>query len=68
MKIQLRKNHKFLSSAGYIKQICQPLACLNIHLFTYLKKFSDGGQINLSSDPEWVHDYYNLGLFETSEY
>ena len=68
MKINLRKNHKFLSSSGYIKQICQPLEFFNIHLFTYLKKFHDGGQINLSSDPRWICDYYNLSLFQTSEY
>jgi len=68
MKVKLRKNHKFLSSAGYIKQICQPLEIFKIHLFTYFKKCNDGGQIYLSSDPEWIHDYYDLSLFQTSEY
>lgn len=59
---KIRKNHKFLSSAGHIKKICQPLSLFKIHLFTYLKKFPDGSQINLSSDPNWVGDYYDLSL------
>lgn len=66
--VKLRKNHKFLSSAGYIKQICKPLQFFNIHLFTYLKKFKDGTEINLSTDPQWVSDYYDLSLYETSQY
>lgn len=65
---QIRKNHKFLSASGLIKQICRPLAHFNIHLFTYLKNFKAGGQVNLSTDPKWVDDYYNLSLFKTSEY
>jgi|HubBroStandDraft_4_1064222.scaffolds.fasta_scaffold83351_1 DNA-binding CsgD family transcriptional regulator len=68
MKIDLRKNHKFLSSSGYIKQICQPLEFFNIHMFTYLKKYPDGSEIYLSSDSQWIHDYYHLSLFQTSEY
>lgn len=66
--IHLRKNHKFLSASGLIKQICQPLAHFKIHLFTYLKNFNTGGQINLSTDPKWIVDYYNLSLYKTSEY
>lgn len=65
---KLRKNHKFLSSSGFISQICEPLKYFNIHLFTYLKKFNDGSQINLSTDPKWVFDYYNLSLYSTSLY
>ena len=64
--INLRKNHKFLSVSGYLKQICQPLAHLHIHLFTYLKNFHDGSQINISTHANWVADYYQLGLYKTS--
>ena len=64
--INLRKNHKFLSVSGYLKQICQPLEHLHIHLFTYLKNFHDGSQINISTQASWVADYYQLGLYKSS--
>jgi DNA-binding CsgD family transcriptional regulator len=65
---KLRKNHKFLSSAGLVNQICAPLQYFKIHLFTYLKKFNDGSEINLSTDPRWIFDYYYLALYRTSMY
>jgi len=68
VSINLRKNHKFLSSSGKIKQICQPLAYLSIHLFTFFRKYNDGGEIYLSTDKQWIDDYYRLGLYETSFY
>lgn len=63
---KLRKNHRFLSVGGHIKQICKPLQYLQTHLFTYMKNFHDGTQINISSDPQWVDDYYSLRLHESS--
>lgn len=62
------KKHPFLSSAELLTQICDPLRFFNIHLFTYLKKFKDGSQINVSTDAKWIADYYRLGLYETSTY
>lgn len=65
---KLCKTHKFLSSAELIKQICEPLSYFKIHLFTYLKKFNDGSEINLSTDQRWVFDYYQQALYRTSQY
>lgn len=64
--IKLRKNHRFLSAGGHIKQICKPLQYLQTHMFTYMKNFHDGTQINLSTDPQWVQDYYDLKLHDSS--
>ena len=63
---KLRKNHKFLSVGGHIKQICKPLQHLHTHMFTYMKNFHDGTQINVSSDPKWIADYYALELHNSS--
>jgi len=64
--INLQKNHKLLSASESIKQICKPLQHLTTHLFTYMKNFNDGTQINISSDPRWIEDYYALKLYNTS--
>jgi DNA-binding CsgD family transcriptional regulator len=63
---KLRNNHLFLSSGTDIKEICKPLQFLNTHLFTYMKNFHDGTQIYLSSEPQWVEDYFSLKLYESS--
>lgn len=64
----LNNKHPFLSAAGSLTKICDPLHYFNIHLFTYLKKFNDGSQINISTNAEWIADYYRLGLYKTSTY
>lgn len=66
--IKLRSNHKFISASGLMRQICAPLKHLKIHMFSYLKIFNDGSEINLSTHPEWIVDYYQLGLYQTSEF
>lgn len=56
----------FLSSVSYIKQICSNLELLDITHFTYLKKYSDGTEIYLSNNGQWIEDYYTLSLFQSS--
>ena len=51
-----------------MRQICAPLRHFQINLFTYLRKYRDGSQINLSTNPGWIEDYYNLELYKTSSY
>jgi DNA-binding CsgD family transcriptional regulator len=63
---KLRKNHRFLSSGGHIKQIAAPLQLLQTHMFTYMKNLHDGTQIYLSSNPQWTEDYYAFKLHDSS--
>lgn len=63
---QLRKNHKYLSCANEINQICNPLRLLNIHMFTYRKRYLDGSEIYLSNYANWVNDYFRLELYRSS--
>jgi DNA-binding CsgD family transcriptional regulator len=64
----LSKKHPFISSSELLTPICDPLRSFNIHLFTYLKKFIDGSQVNVSTDARWIADYYRLDLHQTSTY
>ncbi len=57
---------KFLEASGDMKDFSSHLAQLHTHLFTYMKNTHDGTQIYLSSDPQWVEDYYRLKLYESS--
>lgn len=66
--IKLRRNHKFITTSKLLHQICEPLKHLKIHMFSYLKIFNDGSEINLSTHPEWVVNYYQFGLYQTSEF
>jgi len=68
MKVQLPKNHAFLTQSVNIDAICQPLKKFGINIFTYLKNFKNGSQINLSSNSKWLEDYYNLSLYQSSLY
>lgn len=61
-------DHYFLQSAQSVEQICQPIMEIGISYFTYLKKFSDGSHVNLSSSPEWLKHYYDLKLYESSRF
>lgn len=51
-----------------LADICHPLCSLNVSHFTYIRNFRDGTQINLSNQPKWIDDYYNLELYKTSLY
>lgn len=52
--------------ADDIQQICNPLKGVGIHLFSYRKTFADGSRINVSNNPNWIHDYYALNLYRSS--
>lgn len=56
----------FIKSSQTITEICKHLLVFDIHHFTYLKQYNDGGRIALSNKPQWIEDYYNLELFKSS--
>ena len=58
--------HFFLDTAEYINEIMQPLGRLDITYFTFLKRFTDGTEINLSNSALWLDHYYNFKLYESS--
>lgn len=62
----ISSKHPFLTISKHFAEVCQPLMLFNISHVTYLKQFNDGSRIGLSSKPQWIDDYYNLGLFKTS--
>lgn len=55
-------------TAYEIDQICKPLYKVGITLFTYLKNFNNGSQVYLSNNPHWIKDYYDLNLYESSQF
>jgi DNA-binding CsgD family transcriptional regulator len=59
-------NHPLLTLSAKIVDICKPLEEFGIHHFTYLKQLSNGQRISLSNKPQWIADYYNLSLYQTS--
>jgi DNA-binding CsgD family transcriptional regulator len=62
----LKENHPFLSLSAEISPLCTLLENFGIHHFTYLKQFINGSKISLSNKPQWISDYYNLKLYESS--
>jgi DNA-binding CsgD family transcriptional regulator len=58
--------HPFIKISKELIEICKPLELFNIHHFTYQKHCNDGGRINLSNKPNWIMDYYNLNLLQSS--
>lgn len=62
----LDSKHPFIRISQELAEICQPLELIGINHFTYQKSFNDGSRINLSSKPQWIEDYYNLKLYESS--
>jgi DNA-binding CsgD family transcriptional regulator len=56
----------FALMANEVQQICSPLHEVGIHLFSYRKTFADGSRINVSSNAHWLHDYYELNLYQSS--
>jgi len=59
-------SHPFIKVSQEIAELCSPLMLFDIHHFTYLKHFDDGSRVGLSNKPQWIEDYYNLGLYQTS--
>jgi DNA-binding CsgD family transcriptional regulator len=62
----LRPTHPLLVLSTEFTELCKPLEMFHIHHFTYQKQFNDGTRISLSNKTQWVDDYYNLKLYESS--
>jgi DNA-binding CsgD family transcriptional regulator len=64
--VLLIPNHPFIQLSEEFADLCKPLADFHINHFTYQKQFNDGSQVSLSNKPQWIADYYNLQLYQTS--
>lgn len=62
----LTNKHPLLVQSQHLTEICQCLEPFGIHHFTYIKQYKNGSRISLSNKPEWIADYYNLKLYESS--
>lgn len=62
----LTDKHPLVVLSKEFAELCKPLEMFHIHHFTYQKQFNDGTRINLSNKPQWIEDYYNLKLYESS--
>ncbi|WP_233586743.1 LuxR C-terminal-related transcriptional regulator [Legionella sp. km772] len=51
-----------------LKDFCQPLKDLGIHLFNVMINYDDNRQVYLCNNPQWVHDYYHHELHQSSFY
>jgi LuxR family transcriptional regulator, quorum-sensing system regulator SolR len=66
MKINLKRNHFIISSAGDIAEILKPLLPFGIEMFSFLKIHTDNSRTYLSNSAPWIKDYYELELYESS--
>jgi DNA-binding CsgD family transcriptional regulator len=62
----LTPQHPLILFSREFSELCKPLELLHIQHFTYQKQFNDGTRISLSNKPQWIEDYYNLNLYESS--
>lgn len=62
----LTAKHPFITASKALEEICKPLLSFDIHHFTYLKQYDDGGRLGISNKPQWIADYYNMNLFQSS--
>lgn len=55
------ENHISYTACKKVNAICRPLfEHLEINFFQYVKQYYDGGRILLSSNKEWVKDYFEF--------
>lgn len=66
MTILITPKHPFIQCSLEVAVLCQPLETVGIHHFTYSKQFKGGGRVSLSNKPQWIADYYNLNLYQSS--
>lgn len=52
----------------HLVELCYPLKQVGIHIFNLMLNFDDNTQVYLCNQPNWVHDYYALHLYESSLY
>jgi DNA-binding CsgD family transcriptional regulator len=67
-RIILPENHISLTSSIDIDDILKPLKRIGILYFTYMRNYLDCTQLYLSNQSEWVRAYYDLKLYETSQF
>ena len=64
--MKLSNDHLLLKLSTDLGDLCDPLLMFDIHHFSYMKQYADGRRYNLSNKPQWIDDYYNLGLYKSS--
>ncbi len=59
--------HIFLTSSAEVDELIKPLKeYFGLTSFVYQRNFNDGSEIRLSNQPEWIHYFYEQGLYEKS--
>lgn len=64
--MMIADSHPFLVLSQEMIELCKPLEAFKIHHVTYLKQLKSGHRITLSNKPNWIADYYNLMLYQSS--
>lgn len=60
--------HPFIKASKELQELCRPLYDLAIPMFNYFKILSNGQRINIASNPQWVVDYYDKKLYQSSQF
>lgn len=58
--------HPLLILSSEFSELCKPLEIINVSHITYQKQYKDGSRIALSNKTQWIEDYYNLNLYQSS--
>jgi DNA-binding CsgD family transcriptional regulator len=64
----MKSDHNLIRISQHLAIPCNPLKLIGIEHFSYMKQLADGTRINLSNKAQWVDDYYNLKLYQSSLY
>ncbi len=64
----IKSDHNLIRISQQLAIPCSPLKLIGIEHFSYMKQFADGTRINLSDKAQWIDDYYNLKLYQSSLY
>lgn len=61
-RIIISQKHPLIGVSPEMDQILTPLKTLGITTLTFMRNYDDGHQIIMSTNPNWVNDYYNGNL------
>lgn len=64
--MNIYKLENFIEHSGEIDNLCKPLYKLGITNFTQLRNYTNGEQIYLSNNSEWIEHYYKFELYKSS--
>jgi len=64
----IKNTHPYIETSKQLNSCSLLLKKINVTCFSYIKNFNNGKQIYLSTQPKWVEDYYNLELYDSSDY